>query len=97
VSRGGGAGTHNLRLTCHACNSAKGVLTESEFRGLLLLLDTWDPGAAKSLLTRLKGGFWCYRPTTDQRSAKSAEIVKNAFSCTSVLGPAVDSDVPWPV
>jgi len=97
ISRGGSAAVANLALTCHACNAAKGPLTAGEFQSLLALVDTWDPGAASSLLSRLRGAFWCYRPTTDQRSAKSAEIVKNAFSYTPVLGPAVDSDVPWPV
>ena len=72
ISRGGGAGTENLRLCCHGDNAAKGPLTESEFKSLLALLDTWDPGAAQSLLVRLKGGYWCYRPT----SARQPHIKK---------------------
>jgi 5-methylcytosine-specific restriction endonuclease McrA len=92
ISRGGGAGTDNLRLCCHGDNSAKGALTEVEFKSLLALLDTWDPGAAQSLLVRLKGGYWCYRPTTDRRAAERRAVVETA------LKPVGDPNhVPWPV
>ena len=96
ISRGGGAGTENLRLCCHGDNAAKGPLTESEFRSLLLLLDTWDPGAAQTLLTRLRGGYYCYRPTTDQRAAERRAVVKKALSHTPVIAQGSILSDPWP-
>ena len=63
LSRGGSAETSNLALTCKPCNQGKGPLHESEWLSLLSFLSTWeDQGAAGSLLVRLRGGFWCYRP-----------------------------------
>ena len=97
ISRGGGAGTENLRLCCHGDNAAKGPLTESEFKSLLALLDTWDPGAAQSLLVRLKGGYWVYRPTTDQRAAEHRAVVKTALLNTPAIALRSPETVPWPV
>ena len=63
ISRGGTAAVHNIALSCRGCNSSKGPLDDSEFRSLLSFLSTWhDQGAAESLLSRLRGAFWCYRP-----------------------------------
>jgi hypothetical protein len=62
LSRGGTAGTDNLGLCCKACNSAKGPLNSDEYLSLLSFLSTWeDQDAAKSLLSRLRGAYWCYR------------------------------------
>ena len=96
ISRGGGAGTENLRLCCHGDNAAKGPLTESEYQSLLLLLDTWDPGAAQSLLVRLKGGYWVYRPTSDQRATERRAVVKKALLNTPVDAPGSILSDPWP-
>ena len=98
ISRGGGAGTGNLRLCCHGDNAAKGPLTESEYQSLLLLLDTWDPGAAQSLLVRLKGGYWCYRPTSDAKREKRNTAISSAFRPLEV--PQVhtpENAAPWPL
>lgn len=94
VSRGGTAATDNLVLTCHGCNAAKGPLTGQEYRSLLALVDTWDPGAAASLLSRLRGAFWCYRPTSDFR----VRAISSAFEPLEVP-QAQDAkiDVPWPL
>ena len=62
ISRGGDASVANLALACRACNSAKGPLNETEFRSLLAFLGSWDDrAAAESLLSRLRGAYWCYR------------------------------------
>jgi hypothetical protein len=60
ISRGGGADVANLRLCCYACNHAKGPLTETEFMQLLITIRQWDD-RGKSLLIRLRGGYWFYR------------------------------------
>lgn len=57
VSRKGTNEFTNLALTCRSCNSAKGSMSEMEFRGLLLMIANWEETAAKSLLARLKRGF----------------------------------------
>ncbi len=97
ISRGGGAGTDNLRLCHHGENQAKGPLSEVEFRSLLQLLDTWDPGAAQSLLVRLKGGYWVYRPTSDQRAAERRAVVKKALLNTPAIALRSPETTPWPV
>ena len=61
ISRGGGAEVENLALCCHACNSSKGPLCENEFRELLATVQRWADGG-NSLLIRLRGGYWLYRP-----------------------------------
>ena len=65
-------------------------------RSLLQLLDTWDPGAAQSLLVRLKGGYWVYRPTSDQRAAERRAVVKKALLNTPVEAPGSILSDPWP-
>ena len=98
ISRGGGAGTENLRLCCHGDNAAKGPLTESEFKSLLALLDTWDPGAAQSLLVRLKGGYWCYRPTSDAKREKRNTAISSAFRPLEVpQAHTPENAAPWPL
>jgi 5-methylcytosine-specific restriction endonuclease McrA len=83
LSRGGSAETSNLALTCKPCNLAKGPLNEVEWRSLLSFLDTWeDAGAAKSLLSRLRGAFWCYKPAVRARKNVSVNLK------TRLEGPA---------
>ena len=96
ISRGGSAAVENLALSCHACNCGKGPLLASEWKSLLQLLDTWDPGAAQSLLVRLKGGYWVYRPTSDQRAAERRAVVKKALLNTPVEAPGSILSDPWP-
>ena len=60
ISRGGGADLGNLRLCCYACNHAKGPLLETEFMALLDVVSRWED-AGRSLLIRLRGGYWFYR------------------------------------
>ena len=72
LDRGGTADTSNLAFCCKPCNSSKGPLNENEWRALLSFLSTWeDQGAAGSLLSRLRGAFWCYRPVKTARSARN--------------------------
>jgi 5-methylcytosine-specific restriction endonuclease McrA len=60
ISRGGDAGLANLGLACWPCNGSKGPLLETEFRELLATIGNW-PDKGKSLLIRLRGGYWSYR------------------------------------
>jgi 5-methylcytosine-specific restriction endonuclease McrA len=75
LSRGGSADLDNLGLACAVCDNAKGPLLQSEYASLLELLATWDAGAAQSLLIRLRGGYWCYRPAkkTPQKAKRRAQ------------------------
>jgi hypothetical protein len=69
ISRGGGAELTNLALCCHACNASKGPLTETEYRDLLATMARWTD-AGKSLLIRLRGGYWVYRGNGTSDGAK---------------------------
>jgi len=60
ICRGGDARLSNLGLACWPCNGSKGPLLESEFRDLLDTMRRW-PDKGKSLLIRLRGGYWSYR------------------------------------
>ena len=60
ICRGGDASLANLGLACWPCNGSKGPLLESEFRDLLDTVRSW-PDKGKSLLIRLRGGYWSYR------------------------------------
>lgn len=60
ICRGGDASLPNLGLACWPCNGSKGPLLESEFRDLLNTVRAW-PDKGKSLLIRLRGGYWTYR------------------------------------
>ena len=60
VVRGGTAALTNIGVSCGPCNGAKGPLNESEFRALIDLIRTWED-KGRSLLIRLRGGFWTYR------------------------------------
>lgn len=61
IVRGGTAELSNLGLCCSACNNAKGPLNQVEYLALLALVADW-PDRGTSLLVRLRGGFWTYRP-----------------------------------
>jgi 5-methylcytosine-specific restriction endonuclease McrA len=60
IARGGRHQLDNLAVSCAPCNSAKGKLTEAEFRQLLALVRTWHPAAAEDLLRRLRQGGRAY-------------------------------------
>jgi len=105
VSRGGTAHPDNLGISCQQCNSAKGPLNSVEFQQLLKLLGSWDPGASAALLTRLRGGFWCYRPAAEAVRALRSEVSDFAFAAdlSDVRPLEVPEaqppvlDVPWPL
>jgi 5-methylcytosine-specific restriction endonuclease McrA len=59
ISRGGGAETTNLVLSCSSCNRAKGEMTEAEFRALRALVATWED-KGKDLFRRLKLGWFSH-------------------------------------
>ena len=56
LNRGGDSGLDNLCITDPKINSAKGQMTEKEFKDLLTLISTWEDGG-KYLLVRLRQGF----------------------------------------
>lgn len=57
VVRGGANALDNLCLCTKGMNTAKGRMTDVEFRELLKLISTWEDNG-KSLLGRLKQGFF---------------------------------------
>ena len=57
VSRGGDNSLDNLCISSHHMNTAKGKMTDEEFRALLVLVRSWED-EGKSILTRLKQGLW---------------------------------------
>ena len=70
TSRGGGFGLDNVGLTSKYYNSAKGDMSEKEFKQLLKLIDTWkDKG--KSVLKRLRTSNNIFR-----RRRRCMKIVK---------------------
>jgi len=54
--RGGRHTLANLLVCCPACNEAKGLLKEAEFRELLALLEAWPPLVRLDVLARLRSG-----------------------------------------
>jgi len=60
ICRGGDARLSNMGLACRPCNGSKGPLNEAEFRDLLAAVAHW-PDKGRSLLIRLRGGYWTYR------------------------------------
>jgi 5-methylcytosine-specific restriction endonuclease McrA len=56
LDRGGSWDFSNTLFPCDACNRAKGVLTDTEFTGLLWYMGNWDAVARKSVIGRLKAG-----------------------------------------
>lgn len=56
LSRGGKLGFDNLCVACPKINSAKGQMTDSEFKSLWSLISSWEDGGAY-LLMRLRQGF----------------------------------------
>ena len=56
LSRGGTNCLNNLCLSTHKMNSAKGNLTEKEFKDLLLLISKWEN--PELLLRRMRQGYW---------------------------------------
>jgi 5-methylcytosine-specific restriction endonuclease McrA len=82
ISRGGSAEVANLALCCRACNAAKGPLSEQEFRELLAVIGTWED-AGNSLLVRLRGGYWCYRPLTPPKIEMSCIGRESRFTVLS--------------
>jgi 5-methylcytosine-specific restriction endonuclease McrA len=57
IARGGTNELTNLAICSHHMNTAKGSMTEYEFRVLLELISGWDDKGA-SLLKRLKQGHF---------------------------------------
>jgi len=57
LNRGGTNELDNLCVTSHHMNTAKGSMTELEFKALLNLISTWED-KGKKLLTRLKQGHF---------------------------------------
>ena len=91
LGRDGGAELTNLALSCKACNGAKGPLLESEFRELLALVSTWDDGG-KTLLARLRGGFYAWtgngRPGVP-KSEETKEKMRAAQQKWSAENPGI--------
>jgi len=56
LNRGGNSELSNLCLTDPKYNSAKGAMTEKEFKQLLELINSWED-SGKYLLMRLRQGF----------------------------------------
>lgn len=56
LNRGGDSRLDNLCITDPKINSAKGQMTEKEFKQLLKLISSWEDGGAY-LLMRLRQGF----------------------------------------
>lgn len=56
LNRGGNSELNNLCITDPKINSAKGQMTEAEFKQLLRLTSKWEDGGAY-LLMRLRQGF----------------------------------------
>jgi 5-methylcytosine-specific restriction endonuclease McrA len=91
ICRGGDARLSNLGLTCWPCNGSKGPLLEVEFKELLATVKTW-PDKGKSLLIRLRGGYWTYRdvpkmlaehqprPAVWLTDKESAQLIKDTES-----------------
>lgn len=61
ICRGGTPEFANLTVCCLACNTAKGPLTQDEYRQLLALLASFPRAAAANTLARLKAGARCAR------------------------------------
>lgn len=61
LSRGGTHDVSNLVACCLPCNSAKGDLDATEFRGLISYLATTSAEATRSVLRRLRAAGWAYR------------------------------------
>lgn len=57
VKRGGEHRLSNLCVSSQKMNTAKGALTEEEFKELLSLINKWED-KGESLLTRLRQGFF---------------------------------------
>jgi 5-methylcytosine-specific restriction endonuclease McrA len=58
ISRGGNASIDNIVPACGGCNRAKGDLTFSEFVALRGFLEKTFEDRGKSLLARLKRGYF---------------------------------------
>lgn len=63
IARGGRHSLDNLAVCCERCNRMKGMLTESEFRELLMLLALLHPAARQDLERRLLSGGQQYART----------------------------------
>lgn len=57
LARGGTNELTNLCFASNHMNTAKGRMTDKEFKSLLIFVSTWEDGG-KSLLTRLKQGHF---------------------------------------
>lgn len=56
LTRGGRMDAGNLCLCCPECNTRKGQHTHEEYRGLLNLVEDWDPRGVTLLWQRLTQG-----------------------------------------
>ena len=56
VSRGGSTALDNLEICCERCNQIKGMMTGTEFFGLMDFIRNWEPKVKINLLARLRAG-----------------------------------------
>jgi len=49
-------GWFNLRICCRRCNAIKGMMTETQFKDLKILISTWPEEVRQDLLIRLQRG-----------------------------------------
>ena len=60
LSRGGDTNEKNLVYCCDKCNSAKGEMSDKEFRQLMKLIKTWED-AGKHILSKLRAASLVFR------------------------------------
>jgi hypothetical protein len=56
LSRNGYHCPENVAICCRVCNFANGMLTDAEYRALLMLTKEWPPAIRSDFFARLRGG-----------------------------------------